>query len=91
MAASFADEVLRTSAHQPMWAVEANATLAVVAARGGDLEQAVTLGEGLLSKDRQSRPSFGLVAAELGHELRQRYGGEPVAKIFVERVRAAAG
>jgi transcriptional regulator with XRE-family HTH domain len=54
----------------PMRRAEAELTLAVVAARRGDVEGASTLGVRALRAGRRSRPSLLMVAAELDRELR---------------------
>jgi hypothetical protein len=48
---------------------EAQLTLAVVAARQGEVEEATSLGIQALQGGRQSRPSLLLVGGELEHEL----------------------
>lgn len=53
----------------PMRRTEAELTLAVVAARQGDVEQATALGMQALQSGRRSRPSLLMVATELAHEL----------------------
>jgi tetratricopeptide (TPR) repeat protein len=70
-----AEEVIRRSVNPegvlvaPMRNAEAQLTLAVVAARRGDVEEATTLGAQALQHDRQSRPSLLMVAGELSEEL----------------------
>jgi hypothetical protein len=49
---------------------EANLTLAVIAARQGDVDEAGALGIQALQDGRQSRPSLLMVASELDDELR---------------------
>lgn len=63
-----AEEVLRRSM-APMRRAEAQLTLAVVAAREGDVDEATSLGMAALRTGRQSRPSLLMVAGELAHEL----------------------
>jgi hypothetical protein len=48
---------------------EAQLTLAVIAAREGDVDEASALGMEALQDGRQSRPSLLMVASELEHEL----------------------
>jgi hypothetical protein len=67
---------------------ESRLSLAIVAAREGDLEQAVTLGMAGLHGARQSKPHLIMVAAELEQELRERFAGEALAEDFREAVRA---
>lgn len=70
-----AEEVIQRSVNPegvlvtPMRNTEAQLTLAVIAARHGDVEEATALGIQALSKGRQSRPSLLMVATELAHEL----------------------
>jgi hypothetical protein len=71
-----ADEVLRRSTTPdgvviaPMRKAEAELTLAVIAARQGDVEEASALGAQALQDGRHSRPSLLMVAVELDDELR---------------------
>jgi hypothetical protein len=75
-----ADEVIRRATTPdgvviaPMRKAEAELTLAVIAARQGDADQASALGAAALQEGRHSRPSLLMVAAELDQEL-QTYGG----------------
>lgn len=70
-----ADEIIRRSVNPeglivaPMRYAEAQLTLAVIAARRGDAEEATTLGLQALQHGRQSRPSLLMVAGELSTEL----------------------
>ncbi|MPZ82276.1 MAG: hypothetical protein GEV28_18510 [Actinophytocola sp.] len=70
-----AEEVIRRSVNpegvvvSPMRKAEAQLTLAVIAARQGDVDEAALLGMGALQGGRQSRPSLLMVAGELEHEL----------------------
>jgi hypothetical protein len=74
-----ADEVLRRSVNPegvvvaPMRKSEAELTLAVIAARQGDVDEASSRGAMALQDGRHSRPSLLMVAAELDDEL-QTYG-----------------
>lgn len=74
-----AEEVIRRSVNpegvvvSPMRRAEAELTLAVVAARQNDIDEATSLGIQALQGDRKSRPSLLMVAGELEHEL-QTYG-----------------
>ena len=61
----------------PMRSAEARLTLGVVAARNGDLDQAVNHGQEALAIDRRSQPSLLMIGKELDDVLRQRYGSEP--------------
>lgn len=70
-----AEEVMRRSVNPeglivaPMRYAEAQLTLAVIAARRGDAEEATTLGLQALQHGRKSRPSLLMVAGELSTEL----------------------
>jgi hypothetical protein len=74
----------------PMRMAEARLTLAAVAAREGDLEQAVATGIGALNGPRKSLPSLLLVGGELGAELRDRFPNEPGTEDFHEALQAAS-
>jgi transcriptional regulator with XRE-family HTH domain len=74
----------------PMRMTEAQLTLAAVAAREGDLEQAVETGIGALGGQRKSLPSLLMVGGELGAELRARYPDESGTEEFHEALRTAA-
>ncbi|MGH3761187.1 MAG: XRE family transcriptional regulator [Actinophytocola sp.] len=70
-----AEEVIRRSVNpegvevSPMRKAEAQLTLAVIAARQGDVDEATSLGLQAMQDGRQSRPSLLMVASELEHEL----------------------
>ena len=68
----------------PMRMAEARLTLAAVAAREGDLEQAVTTGISALGGQRKSLPSLLMVGGELDEELRERYPAESGTADFRE-------
>jgi transcriptional regulator with XRE-family HTH domain len=72
----------------PMRMAEARLTLAAVAARAGDLEQAVAAGIGALSADRKSLPSLLMVAGELDAALHRRFPHEPATAEFREALRS---
>jgi transcriptional regulator with XRE-family HTH domain len=74
----------------PMRMTEARLTLAAVAARAGELEQAVTTGIGALGGQRKSLPSLLMVAGELDAELHERYPAEAGAGEFREALRSVA-
>ncbi|MFI5492294.1 helix-turn-helix domain-containing protein [Actinoplanes sp. NPDC051859] len=91
-AATHARTVLRLGAgpdveKAPMRMAEARLTLAAVAARAGDLEQAVATGIGALGAGRKSLPSLLMVAGELDVELHRRFPGEAAAEEFRAAVR----
>jgi hypothetical protein len=72
----------------PMRVAEARLTLRVVAARSGELEEAIDLGIAALSGPRRSLPSLLMVGGELDGELNRRYPDEPLTAEFWERLRA---
>jgi tetratricopeptide (TPR) repeat protein len=72
----------------PMRIAEAQITLGVVAARDGDLDEAVARGRRALRSDRKSLPSLALVSRDLGHVLSQQYAGEPEAKAYLDELRS---
>ncbi|MEV8524945.1 tetratricopeptide repeat protein [Streptomyces sp. NPDC052000] len=86
LARTLAEEVLRVGTdfdgtdRSPMRNAEARVTLGVTAAREGDLEQALTMGERALEGDRKSVPSLIMTSRELAAEMRRRYGSEPGAQ-----------
>ena len=78
-------------ARTPMRIAEAHTTLAVVAAREGDLEAATDLGIKALDIPRQSVPSLLMVSQDLTAVLRERYGqSEPAARPYFERLAGIA-
>jgi hypothetical protein len=72
---------------QPMRISEAKLTLAAVAVRRGELEEAVSHAVDGLSLPRRSLPSLVLVAGEVESELSERYPNEPATERFRETVR----
>jgi hypothetical protein len=96
MATMHAHEVIRKSTapdgslRSPMRAAEAHTTLAVAAARGGDLDGAIEVGTAALEIPRQSMPSLLMVTGDLVTELRHRYSREPGAADYFERISALA-
>lgn len=92
-ARELSNEVVRTGVgfdnqeRWPMRLVEARITLGVVAAREGELDEAVTHGQRAIAGDRQSLPSLAMVAQDLGTVLADRYAGEPEADAYVEQLR----
>jgi tetratricopeptide (TPR) repeat protein len=93
LASNYARNVIRTGTDQagiersPMRNAEARVTLGVVAAREGDLESAVSYGQQALSGDRQSLPSLLMVSGELGAIVRDKYGSEPDAVEYLNRLK----
>ena len=96
LARLYANEVIRTSTHfdgtehKPMRAAEALITLGVIAAREGDLSEAVGLGREALGVERRSLPSLTMVAHDPSTVLAQDYPDEPEAQDFIEQVRNLA-
>jgi hypothetical protein len=92
LARTLAEEVLRAGTdfdgieRSPMRNAEARVTLGVTAARGGDLEQALIMGERALEGDRQSVPSLIMTSRELAAEMRRRYNSEPAAQDYLARL-----
>jgi hypothetical protein len=94
MAETLADEVIRSATdfdgteRAPMRLAEARVTLGVVAARQGDVEQAVHHGERAIGGQRKSLPSLAMVGRDLTRVLKQRYPEEPAAKSFLDQLHA---
>ncbi|MFC7263489.1 hypothetical protein [Streptomyces lutosisoli] len=93
LARTLAEEVLRAGTdfdgmeRSPMRNAEARVTLGVTAAREGDLEQALIMGERALEGDRRSVPSLIMTSRELAAEMRRRYASEPAAQDYLARLR----
>src|SRR5690606_13972776 len=93
VARELSDEVIRVStdfngnARWPMRIAEAEVTLGVVAAREGDLDEAVERGRRALSGDRKSLPSLAMVSQDLATTLNERYRGEPEAESYLQELR----
>ena len=96
LARTLAEEVLRAGTdfdgteRSPMRNAEARVTLGVTAAREGDLEQALIMGERALEGDRQSVPSLIMTSRELAAEMRRRYSTEPAAQDYLARLHSLA-
>lgn len=94
LARELSEEVIRASTefdHQQRWPMriaEAQITLGVVAAREGELDEAVTRGRQALAGPRKSLPSLSMVSRDLGNVLAQQYAGEPEAESYLEQLRA---
>jgi transcriptional regulator with XRE-family HTH domain len=88
-----AAEVLRKgigpdgSERSPMRVAEARLTVAVVAARKGEMEQAIAIGLAALQSSRKSLPSLLMVAGELDAELSRRWPAENAVEEFRDAVR----
>lgn len=65
---------------------EARLTLGVVAARAGDLEQAISYGRQALQGDRKSLPSLLMCSKELATLLGERYPNEPGTLAYLDEV-----
>lgn len=95
-AAAHAHDVIRTSTapdgteQSPMRIAEARLTLAVAAARSGELEKAMAIATRALDADRKSLPSLLLVAGELNDELQRHYPNESMTNDFRGRVQDIA-
>jgi transcriptional regulator with XRE-family HTH domain len=93
LANEHANEVIRTgtgpdgSELAPMRMAESRLTLAVVAARNNDLEQAVSSGLTALASERRSLPSLMMVAGELDSELERRFPDETLTAEFRDALR----
>lgn len=69
---------------------EAQITLAVVAARRGDLEAAVAHGMAALEGKRKSLPSLLMSSREVAVIIRAKYGDSPIARGYLERLKSLA-
>ena len=96
LAENLADEGIRASTdldgkeRAPMRLAVARITLGVVAARQGDLEQAVHHGEQALNGQRKSLPSLLMVSRvrDLTMLLKNRYATEQASKTYLDHVAA---
>lgn len=66
---------------------EARVTLGVVAARQGDLDQALAYGGRALEGERISVPSLLMVSQELAAVVNERFTNEPDAISYLARLR----
>lgn len=88
LAEMHATEIIRKTmnpdgtSQSPMRTAEARLTLAVVAARNGELDQALAIAVEALSIDRRSRPSLLMLGTELDDALRRLYPKEARATDF---------
>ena len=93
LAETYAGEVLRLGTDatgtelSPMRNAEARVTLGVIAARQGDLEQALDYGQRALAGPRLSVPSLLMVSSELGTVLGERYSSDAGAADYLEQLR----
>lgn len=94
LAEHFAGEVIRTSTapdgseRKPMRIAEAHLTLGVLAARQGDVVEAVSYGRRALEGDRQSLPSLLMVSSELGELVERNYPGSTDAVEYLDQLRS---
>jgi tetratricopeptide (TPR) repeat protein len=73
------------SSNAPMRTAQARITLGIVAARRGDLDEAVAYGESAFEFERQSLTDLVSLSADLDGVLQGRYRGEHLARDFHER------
>jgi hypothetical protein len=97
LALTYADEVLRIGTttngqeRSPMRNAEARVTRGVVAARSGDLDEAVQQGHAALQGPRQSLPSLLMVSGELAAEVTDKVGTRDArVRDYLDELRAAA-
>ena len=96
MAENLANEVIQASTdfdgkeRAPMRLAEARVTLGVVAARQGDLDEAISQGEHALNGQRKSLPSLLMVSRDLTRVLHDRYPNEANARRYLDQLTALA-
>ncbi len=94
LAETLANEVIRASTdldgiqRAPMRQAEAQITLGVIAARRGDLEQAINRGVRALSAPRKSLPSLLMVSRDLTRVLNEQYPEEPGTRAYLDQLHA---
>jgi len=94
LAETLATEVIQASTdfdgteRAPMRLAEARITLGVVAARQGDLEQAIHHGERALGAPRKSLPSPLMVSRDLTRVLNDQYPNEPQTQAYLDHLNA---
>src|SRR5487761_213729 len=92
LASTYASEVISVSTEYdgteraPMRIAEARVTLAVSAARQGDLDQALSYGRRAIGGDRKSLPSLRMVVGDLTRLRNDRYAEEPETADYLEQV-----
>lgn len=93
IAENLANEVIQASTdfdgteRAPMRLAEARTTLGVVAARQGDLEQAIHYGKQALTGNRKSLPSLLMVSRDLTRVLHEQYPTESETQQYMEQLR----
>lgn len=96
MADNLANEVIQASTdfdgkeRAPMRLAEARITLGVVAARQGDLGEAISQGERALNGQRKSLPSLLMVSRDLTRVLNDRYPAEIGTRQYLDQLTALA-
>ena len=94
LAETLASEVIQASTdfdgteRAPMRLAEARITLGVVAARQGDLEQALHYGAHALNAPRKSLPSLLMVSRDLTRVLNDQYPKEPETQAYLDQLHA---
>ncbi|SDY10567.1 hypothetical protein SAMN05216215_10207 [Saccharopolyspora shandongensis] len=94
LARELSDEVIRASTdfhgneRWPMRIAEAQVTLGIVAAREGNLDEAVGYGRRALSGDRKSLPSLAMHSRDLSQVLTERYADEPETEAYLEQLQS---
>ena len=92
MAENLAGEVIQASTdfdgkeRAPMRLAEARITLGVVAARQGDLDEAVSQGQHALSGQRRSLPSLLMASRDLTKLLNERYPGTAGTRQYLDQL-----
>ena len=74
----------------PMRTAEARVTLGVIAARQGDIDEAVSQGERALTGERKSLPSLVMASRDLTRVLKDRYPAEPATSAYLERLHSVS-
>ena len=69
----------------PIRNTEARITLGVIAARQGDIDQAVHYGERALTESRRSLPSLAMVSRDLARVLKERYPAEQATENYLDQ------
>jgi hypothetical protein len=96
MAENLANEVIQASTdfdgkeRAPMRLAEARITLGVIAARQGDLDEAIGQGEHALNGQRKSLPSLLMVSRDLTRVLNDRYPAEAGTRRYLDQLAALA-
>jgi hypothetical protein len=92
MAENLANEVIQASTdfdgreRSPMRLAEARVTLGVVAARQGDLEEAIDQGKRALNGERKSLPSLLMASRDLTMVLNDRYPNDTGTKEYLDQL-----